>query len=53
MGRFLNPDHSAFQTTLNSEIYVDKTELIDYINRAIFFWWASIMTRKRKHISVL
>ena len=35
MGRFLNPNHSAFQTTLNSEIYVDKTELIDYTNRVI------------------
>ena len=35
MGRFLNPSNSAFQTTLNSEIYVDKTELIDYTNRVI------------------
>ena len=25
MGRFLNPDNSAFQVALNSEIYVDKT----------------------------
>lgn len=35
MGRFLNPDNSAFQDVLNSEIYVDKTELIDYTNKAI------------------
>lgn len=35
MGRFLNPDNSAFQTTLNSEIYVDKTGLIDYTNKVI------------------
>lgn len=35
MGRFLNPDNSAFQTALNSEIYVDKTGLIDYTNRVI------------------
>ena len=35
MGRFLNPDNSAFQTALNSEIYVDKTELIDYTNKVI------------------
>ena len=25
MGRFVNPDNSAFQVALNSEIYVDKT----------------------------
>ena len=28
MGRFVNPDNSAFQVTLNSKIYVDKTELL-------------------------
>lgn len=33
MGRFLNPGNDAFQDTLNDEIYVDKTEFIDYINR--------------------
>ena len=27
MGRFVNPDNSAFQVALNSEIYVDKTGL--------------------------
>lgn len=35
MGRFLNPDNRAFQITLNSKIYVDKTELIDITNQAI------------------
>ena len=35
MGRFLNPDNSAFQTALNSEIYVDKTGLLAYTNRVI------------------
>lgn len=35
MGMFLNPDNSAFQKTLNSEIYVDKTGLIDCTNRVI------------------
>lgn len=25
MGRFVNPDNSAFQKAVNSEIYVDKT----------------------------
>lgn len=27
MGRFVNPDNSAFQVALNSKIYVDKTVL--------------------------
>ena len=25
MGRFVNPNNSAFQVALNSQIYVDKT----------------------------
>ena len=32
MGRFVNPDSSAFQVALNSKIYVDKTGLIAYTN---------------------
>ena len=35
MGRFVNPDNSAFQVILNSDIYVDKTELITYLNKVI------------------
>lgn len=35
MGRFLNPDYSAFQIALNSKIYVDKTCLLDLTNQAI------------------
>lgn len=35
MGMFLNPDNSAFQVALNSEIYVDKTMLLDYTNKVI------------------
>ena len=35
MGRFLNPDNGAFQTALNSKIYVDKTGLLDITNQAI------------------
>ena len=35
MGRFVNPDNSAFQKALNSEIYVDKTGLLEYTNRVI------------------
>lgn len=33
MGKFVNPDNTAFQVALNSEIYVDKTGLIEYTNR--------------------
>mgnify|MGYP000929091293 FL=1 len=35
MGRFLNPDNSAFQVALNSKIYVDKTGLIEYTNSVL------------------
>lgn len=35
MGRFVNPDNSAFQTALNSEIYVDKTGLLAYTNKVL------------------
>ena len=35
MGRFVNPDNSAFQDILNSKVYVDKTGLLDYINSVI------------------
>lgn len=35
MGRFVNPDNSAFQVALNSEIYVDKTGLLAYTNQVM------------------
>ena len=35
MGRFVNPDNSAFQVILNSDIYVDKTGLLAYTNKAM------------------
>ena len=35
MGRFLNPDNAAFKRTLNSKIYIDKTELLDFTNQVI------------------
>ena len=34
MGNYLNPDISAFARVVNSEIYVDKTGLIEYTNRS-------------------
>lgn len=35
MGRFVNPDNSAFYVALNSEIYVDKTQLLEYTNKVL------------------
>lgn len=35
MGRFVNPDNRAFQVALNSEIYVDKTGLLNVTNRVL------------------
>jgi hypothetical protein len=34
-GRFVNPNNSAFQTAVNSEIYVDKTGLLKYTNKVL------------------
>ena len=35
MGFYLNPGNERFQESINSEIYVDKTGLIDYANKRI------------------
>ena len=35
MGKFVNPGNTAFQIALNSQIYVDKTGLIEYTNRVM------------------
>ena len=35
MGRFLNPDNGAFSEAVNSEIYIDKTRLMEYTNQVI------------------
>lgn len=35
MGVYLNPGNEAFQKALNSQIYVDKSELIAYTNKVI------------------
>ena len=35
MGIFVNSDYSAFQVALNSEIYVDKTALLEYTNKVM------------------
>lgn len=35
MGKYLNPGNIGFQSALNSQIYVDKTGIIDKINRVL------------------
>ena len=35
MGVYLNPGNVDFQKSLNSEIYIDKTELIAYTNKKL------------------
>ena len=35
MGSYLNPGNKGFQESLNSEIYVDKTELIEKTNAVL------------------
>lgn len=35
MGQYVNPDNSAFQVALNSEIYIDKTDFIAYTNKVL------------------
>lgn len=35
MGRYLNQGNEIFQKSVNSEIYVDKTGLIEYTNRVL------------------
>lgn len=35
MGQYLNPSSIQFRETLNSEIYVDKSELIAVTNEAL------------------
>lgn len=35
MGSFLNPGNTAFKEAVNAQIYIDKTELIDFTNQCI------------------
>jgi hypothetical protein len=35
MGIYLNPGKAGFQMVLNSEIYIDKSEMISYLNSVI------------------
>ena len=44
MGTYLNPGISAFEEAINSEIYIDKTDMIGYLN--------SIVKTKQKYVSI-
>lgn len=35
MGKFVNPNNSAFQSAIDAEIYIDKTGLIEFTNRVL------------------
>ncbi len=44
MGTYLNPGRTAYEEAINSEIFVDKSELIMYLN--------SVLKTKQKYVSV-
>ncbi len=44
MGIYLNPGKDSFEEAVNSEIYVDKTEIIGFLN--------SVVRTKQKYVSV-
>ena len=44
MGIYLNPGEVKFSEAVNSEIYVDKTEMIRYLN--------AVLRTEQKYVSV-
>ena len=44
MGNYLNPGKEAFEEAVKSEIFIDKTEMIRYLN--------SVVRTKQKYVSV-
>ena len=44
MGTYLNPGKASYEEAVNSEIYIDKTEMIQYLN--------SLVNTKQKYVSV-
>ena len=44
MGIYLNPGKQAFEEAVNSQIFVDKTEMLQYLN--------SIVRTKQKYVSI-
>ena len=45
MGTYLNPGKSSFEEAVHSSIFVDKTEMIRYLN--------SVVKTRQKYVSVL
>lgn len=35
MGAYLNPGKEAFEEAVNSEIFIDKTEMLGYLNTIV------------------
>ena len=44
MGIYLNPGKAAYEQAVRSEIYIDKTEMIHYLN--------SVVMTNQKYVSV-
>ena len=44
MGIYINPGSEKFQEALRSEIYIDKTDMINYLN--------SVVDTKQKYVAV-
>ena len=44
MGIYLNPGKESFQMAVNSEIFVDKTDMIQYLN--------SVVNTNQRYVSV-
>ena len=44
MGTYLNPGKQSFQMAVNSEIFVDKTEMIQYLN--------TVLNTQQRYVSV-
>ena len=44
MGIYLNPGKQSYQMAVNSEIFVDKTEMIRYLN--------SVVNTQQRYVSV-
>ena len=44
MGIYLNPGKKNYQTAVNSEIFVDKSEMIHYLN--------SVVNTTQRYVSV-
>ena len=53
MGRFVNPGNSAFKVALASEIYIDKTGLLDFTNSVLGTKQAYICNSRPRRLASL